>query len=161
MKTIEQDGITYIYCYGKARGKPWTMIYYPENEYDEAKANKKKPTERQRMEAICDELWGKIVIEKWGNKCACCETKNTLNPHHIITRSNKRLRWDIENGICLCALHHTLSSTFSAHKRPDKFIAWLEKTHNKTYNSLKIKASLKPQKQDMKAIYIYLKSYRG
>jgi hypothetical protein len=34
------------------------------------------------------------------------------------------LRWDFENGICLCYSDHVESSEFSAHKTPDKFKDW-------------------------------------
>ena len=48
-----------------------------------------------------------------------------LNSHHIFSRAKKSVRWSLDNGICLCAGCHTFSSTFSAHKAPMEFHAWL------------------------------------
>lgn len=32
-----------------------------------------------------------------------------LHAHHIISRQNKALAWDVKNGICLCAFCHKFS----------------------------------------------------
>lgn len=71
-----------------------------------------------------DALWPKKVRELAG-KCEYCGSKENLCAHHIYSRSNKNLRWDIDNGICLCQKHHTDSSIFSAHKTPLLFDKWL------------------------------------
>lgn len=35
-----------------------------------------------------------------------CDTGHQLHCAHIITRSNRRLRWDEHNALALCASHH-------------------------------------------------------
>jgi hypothetical protein len=47
----------------------------------------------------------------------------SLQAHHFITRSNKRLRWDLQNRVFLCPSHHTLGLR-SAHKSPEWFRNW-------------------------------------
>lgn len=68
----------------------------------------------------------------WANKvksigfCEYCKRTDTLNAHHIYSRSKKSVRWDLDNGICLCVSHHVFSSTFSAHKTPTEFTEWVK-----------------------------------
>lgn len=72
-----------------------------------------------------DDAWSKLVKLRAAMKCEYCGTKvRQLHSHHIYTRSRKSTRWDIKNGICLCAYHHTLGN-FSAHKSPMEFTEWL------------------------------------
>lgn len=80
---------------------------------------KKKSIDKQ-----LDELWSELVKIKAGYKCEYCGTDSHLNSHHVFSRSNYSVRWDLLNGICLCAGHHTLNSKFSAHKAPADFIEW-------------------------------------
>ncbi|MCP4052717.1 MAG: hypothetical protein GY739_06585 [Mesoflavibacter sp.] len=59
-------------------------------------------------------------------KCEYCKTTvKQLHSHHIYSRSKKSTRWHVPNGVCLCAGHHVLSSSFSAHKTPVEFTEWL------------------------------------
>ena len=156
-QVIKIDGIEYRYCYVKARGTSWSYGYYPESGLIEAKAKKRKPTERQKLSDTCDKLWSEIVKKHWDNKCAICGATDNLNSHHIITRSEKNLRWDVRNGICLCALHHTLSAKLSAHKTPQAFNDWLYSNYTEIVEHLIVEGQAKPKKQDMKAVYAELK----
>lgn len=72
-----------------------------------------------------DELWSKAVKINYNYSCQYCWRTDTLNSHHLFTRARKSTRWDIDNGICLCAWHHTLSHEFSAHQTPLEFYEWL------------------------------------
>ena len=65
-----------------------------------------------------------------------------MNSHHIFSRSRANLRWDLDNGVCLCAGHHVFSN-FSAHKAPIDFVEWLrEKRGESWYNSLREKSRM-------------------
>jgi len=87
-----------------------------------------------------DLLWGNLVKLMAGAKCEYCGKTNNLNSHHIFSRSRLNLRWDTDNGVCLCASHHTLGN-FSAHKAPIDFIEWLkEKRGEDWYNKLREKS---------------------
>ena len=74
-----------------------------------------------------DALWAYIVKARAGGKCEApnCSQRMYLNAHHIFGRRNKSVRWELTNGICLCPLHHTFSSTFSAHQTPTAFTQWI------------------------------------
>lgn len=81
----------------------------------------KKKTVKNRL----DKLWSKMIRDC--DKCAICGVtsfEKQLHPHHIIGRMRLRTRWDIKNGICLCASHHTLGK-LSAHADPLWFNNWL------------------------------------
>ena len=89
-------------------------------------------------------LWGQVVKERAGNKCeypGCSINYTQLHPHHYFNRKNKSVKYDPDNGICLCHIHHTRGNE-AAHLDPDfkeKWIAsgkrpegWLEElTKNK------------------------------
>ena len=72
-----------------------------------------------------DKLWADCVKLLAGVKCEYCGKDTSLNSHHIFSRSNMSLRWDLGNGICLCASHHVLG-LFSAHKSPLEFAEWIK-----------------------------------
>jgi len=62
-----------------------------------------------------DDAWSELVKLEWGVCCAKCGKTSPLNSHHIYSRSNRSVRWNTTNGICLCVGCHTFSSKFSAH----------------------------------------------
>jgi len=91
-----------------------------------------------------DEAWSLLVKHRAGWKCEAQrrDCSNQLHSHHIYSRSKKSTRWHVQNGICLCASHHTLSSVFSAHKTPLEFIQWLYRYKGKDYiDRLEIRAN--------------------
>lgn len=118
------------------------------------KANPKKQLKKDKIEKLLDDEWSLAVKVKAGFKCEYCGATSWLNSHHIFSRSNFSVRWDIENGICLCALHHTLGN-FSAHKSPMDFSQWiLEYKGQEWYDKLLPKARMtvkltKEEKQGM------------
>ena len=79
-----------------------------------------------------DEAWSKLVKLEAGMQCEVCGKTTTLNSHHVFSRSNRSVRWDETNGICLCVAHHTFGN-WSAHKSPVEFIYWLEEEYGKEY----------------------------
>ena len=86
----------------------------------------KSPTPKTIRNKL-DKLWSKSVLLNYNYTCAYCgRTKETnqIHPHHIYGRRNKSTRWDINNGIALCASHHR-RNTKSAHMDPGWFMHWL------------------------------------
>lgn len=76
-----------------------------------------------------DKQWSLLVKYRAGFKCEVCgktQYQCRLNSHHIIGRRNKRLRWDLRNGVCLCTQHHKFGIQ-SAHEDNPWFDKWLEK----------------------------------
>ena len=92
-----------------------------------------------------DAEWSLKIKELYGFKCEICgkgSNQIRLNTHHIFSRANRMLRWDIDNGCCLCSSHHTLGN-FSAHKSPMLFIEFIrEKRGEEWYQRLRDKARI-------------------
>lgn len=106
-----------------------------------------KPTDKQLID-----LWSKVVKLYDKNKCAYCGKTSYLNSHHIFSRINYSTRYDLNNGITLCAGCHTMSSKFSAHKTPVEFVEWIkEKRGEEWYHELRVRAkeSKKYTKEDL------------
>lgn len=87
-----------------------------------------KIKQKKGVDKLLDKAWSKLVKLRAGMKCEIdgCKHKPTLNSHHIFSRKNASTRWDVDNGICLCVGHHTMSSKFSAHGNSIAFTYWLE-----------------------------------
>ena len=83
---------------------------------------------RKGIDYKLDIAWSRLVKLKAGLKCEIpnCKHKPSLNSHHIFSRKNAATRWDLDNGLCLCVGHHTMSTKFSAHGNPIAFTYWLE-----------------------------------
>lgn len=79
------------------------------------------------VDGLLDTAWSELVKLRGNNQCEYCGKRSYVQSHHIFSRSKKSVRWDPQNGIALCAGHHTLSSQFSAHKTPLEFTDWLYK----------------------------------
>lgn len=65
--------------------------------------------------------WRQACLERAGHKCEypdCTVHAHQLHAHHLYSRRHVALRYDLDNAICLCAVHHTMGS-FSAHNDPD------------------------------------------
>ena len=107
------------------------------------KAVKKAKTKRRKLRDQLDKLWSEIVKQRAGYVCEykTCNKVDYLNSHHIFGRSNLSVRWDLNNGACLCPGHHTFNN-YSAHKAPIWFIEWITKKRGiEWYESLKVKAN--------------------
>tara|TARA_R110000803_G_scaffold39530_2_gene85279 strand:- start:12986 stop:13342 length:357 start_codon:yes stop_codon:yes gene_type:complete len=83
-----------------------------------------------------DTAWSKKVREY--GMCEVCHKTKPLNAHHFYSRAIRAVRWDIDNGFCLCVGCHVFSSKFSAHKTPAEFVEWaIEKRGIQWYEDLK------------------------
>ena len=88
-----------------------------------------------------DNAWAS-KIKEYG-MCEFCHKLKPLNAHHFYSRSIRVVRWDIDNGFCLCVGCHVFSSKFSAHKTPAEFVDWaIEKRGIDWYESLKDRKNL-------------------
>ena len=87
-----------------------------------------------------DDCWKLAVKIKYSWRCVYCGETHYINAHHIFGRVNRSVRWDLNNGLCLCPFHHTLGS-FSAHQNP-VFVDWIKDyIGSEEYNELMIKAN--------------------
>ena len=48
----------------------------------------------------------------------------------------------LDNGVTLCASHHTFNHQFSAHRTPEAFTRWFKKTFPDRYHNVIKKAQL-------------------
>ena len=102
---------------------------------------KDRALKKPKQEGL-DDLWSKAVKALAGNKCEYCGKVTGLNSHHVFSRSNNRVRWDTDNGVCVCVLHHVFG-LFSAHKSPIEFVEWIKEARGVGwYEKLRAKASL-------------------
>ena len=100
-------------------------------------AKKRKASPKLKL---CDNLWSRLVKVRAGFKCEHCWKTDKLNSHHLFTRTNYSTRFDLDNGICLCAGCHTMSSKFSAHWTPMIFDEWIiSERWQDRYDRLKFK----------------------
>ncbi len=101
-----------------------------------------------------DKLFSKIV--RFKGYCEKCGRTTNLQCAHIYSRSNKNMRWDFENAVCLCASHHL----FWGHKEPAEFIKWAGQFKDLNYLARK-KAMSKPLKMaDLENKLMELKNYK-
>jgi predicted restriction endonuclease len=104
------------------------------------KITKKKLKKLERIAARKKlEDWSRKVKERDNNSCVICGESKMLNSHHIIPKEVKGLKFDIMNGICLCAKHHQFSRQLSAHSNSFVFIVWLQENRRGQFDYLKSK----------------------
>lgn len=84
----------------------------------------RKPSKKTLTKKL-DTAWSKAVKKRAGFKCEVCGKTESLNSHHVVGRRNRRLRWELFNGVCLCAGCHTFKLK-SAHQNPEWFHFWME-----------------------------------
>ena len=111
----------------------------------DAKKARDKKKKREKRKGVTkeklDKLWSKKVRERDG-ECMYCRKKENLNAHHIYSRSNHSVRWDITNGISLCPKHHLFSDEFAAHKTPLEFTEFVIRLYGQEFiDDLKLKAN--------------------
>ena len=101
--------------------------------------DKEKRKAKKEQKAMSISVLSKLADKKWSEcvrsigYCEYCGSKDNLNAHHIFSRHNKSVRWELSNGICLCAKHHTFSDEFSSHKTPTEFTRRLDNYKGKWY----------------------------
>ena len=93
--------------------------------------NKQKQLRRERNRL--DKEWRLKALERDGHKCVICGSTERINVHHIISRSVKELRHDLDNAICVCALHHMFDRYISCHKGSFAFIIWFINNRNQQF----------------------------
>lgn len=99
-------------------------------------------TERAKRRQLEDAVWRTAIKDRSGYACeytvphAC--PSNARDAHHAVKGkgAHPRLRWDLENGICLCRWAHNW-----AHKNRDAFKAWFSAMFPERFARLLAKAS--------------------
>jgi hypothetical protein len=112
----------------------------------------KKPDTKKH----CDELWSKLVKLRAGNKSELSGKTKSLHSHHIFGKPNLRLRYELDNGICLTSGEHF----YTAHVQGRKYIIEdlaRKRLGKKRYAELEQMCS-KSFKSFLPAIQIYLEN---
>lgn len=74
----------------------------------------KKPSKKTLVKH-CDNAWAAYIKARAGHCCEICgRSDGQMNAHHIEGRTPRILRWELNNGICLCTGCHTFGEV-SAH----------------------------------------------
>lgn len=81
---------------------------------------------------VCDDLWKKVIKKRADFKCERCGSKEYIQAHHIIPRTDYSLRYDLMNGIALCRGCHL----YWAHKDALGFVNWLKENAIRNYEYL-------------------------
>ena len=101
---------------------------------------KNKKTSRKSLERELDNLWRSVVYKNADYECEYCGSTGRLNAHHIFSRSNKNVRHDPDNGVCLCVSHHVFGK-LSFHKSPLEMLEWIREIRGEDwYNQLRSRA---------------------
>jgi len=101
---------------------------------------RKRKGVKDRLKLQLDTEWSRAVKERAGGVCEKCKKADRLQSHHVFTRSIKATRWNLDNGVCLCAGHHI----FYAHKRPELFRDWIiGKRGQEWFDNIKLLSRIK------------------
>ena len=102
------------------------------NGYDKNKTDEQRASNLSQRQSHLNLLWKRSIYELYGNRCAICGGSEKLHAHHIESfAANESLRFDLENGICLCKTCHSAYhiSFMKGYKNPatresfDEFLA--------------------------------------
>lgn len=80
--------------------------------------------------------WSIDVRNRDGNKCSICGVTKYIHAHHIIPKEIKEFKFDIDNGVAICAKHHLFSREISAHNNPFTFMIWFMENRKEQYKTL-------------------------
>lgn len=95
------------------------------------RTNKDVPA-KGRLRDIADQLWSLAVRNDWAHKCAVCKS-GKCEAHHIVPRQHEQTRYDLQNGIALCAKHHQFDKDISPHQNAAGWLDWLEANYQARY----------------------------
>lgn len=94
----------------------------------------KEPSKRN-IEKDCLDLWSKCVRTKQ-RVCRICGSTYRPQGHHIRGRGNASTRYDLQNGLCICAKCHCLQK-FNSERFQDLVISVIGEAE---YKRLKMKS---------------------
>lgn len=60
----------------------------------------------KQLRKSCDNLWARLVKLQGDGHCIVCGETKYLNAHHMISRENYSLRYDLNNSAILCVRCH-------------------------------------------------------
>lgn len=104
------------------------------------KITKKELKRRERIDQKKRlKQWSIDVRNRDGNKCSICGVTKYIHAHHILPKEVKEFKFDIENGIAICAKHHRYSREISGHANSFTFMIWFMENRKSQYEVLLVK----------------------
>ena len=95
---------------------------------------------KKTLKKQCDIAWALAVRKTNNGLCEMCG-KPAQNSHHIISRNNYSLRYDIRNGANLCINDHLFGRN-SAHQNSLAFMEWFRSSRPDDYEYIKSKSNI-------------------
>jgi hypothetical protein len=90
----------------------------------------------KKLKKSLDILWSQLIKIR-DKRCIRCGRIDRLNSAHIFSRSQMSVRWDLDNGICLCGGCHL----FWWHKNPIEAAEFIKEFLGvEKYEKLRVKA---------------------
>ena len=118
---------------------------------------RKQKTNKQKLIAENDRIWG-LAVRKFDNhQCQWCKHDGKVQPgnqpHHIRRRGHKNTRWTVNNGVCLCLRCHS----FRINQEPVEYAEFIKAylaEKNTTYEYLKALSGViwKPTVKELETI---------
>jgi len=85
------------------------------------KKAKKKKTKPMILKRQAEELWKEICKRRDGYRCQDCGGTEVLQVHHLISRSNHRMKFEPDNGVTLCRdCHCKVTFQYKGYIYPEK-----------------------------------------
>ena len=81
-----------------------------------------------RLRDMADRLWSRAVRDDWANRCAVCG-KGKVEAHHLVPRQFEATRYNLLNGVALCASCHKFCPDVSPHLNASGWMDWLRSEH--------------------------------
>ena len=98
-----------------------------------AKQTRRRKLDYRKKVKRNDKTWSVMVRTRDNYQCRHCGSTEWVQAHHLRRREFWATRWQLMNGIALCAKCHEFSNDFSAHGTPDKFEAWIRDSEPEVY----------------------------
>ena len=92
------------------------------------RTNSKVPA-KGRLRDMADRLWSRAVRDDWANRCAVCG-KGKVEAHHLVPRQFEATRYNLLNGVALCASCHKFNPDISPHLNASGWMDWLRSEHS-------------------------------
>jgi hypothetical protein len=97
------------------------------------KRTSSKVPAKGRLREMADSLWSLAIRADWNHQCAVCGAGKSES-HHLVPRQHQATRYELRNGIALCARCHQFDPDISPHQNAWGWIDWLFKHHEELHD---------------------------
>lgn len=86
----------------------------------------------KKLTAKADKAFSLYIRQKYNDTCVLCGTKKNPTCSHLISRTKRSVRWDVDNAVCNCA-----PCNFRHEYYPEALTSWwINKNGLAAYNAL-------------------------